>query len=195
MTGKPRLLLHICCAPDATVAIERLASVFDITAFFYDPNIHPREEYDKRLAEMRKVAEANHIPLEAGPYEDARWFELAKDLMDEPERGKRCEVCFRMRLEATAAFARDAGIPAFATILTVSPHKDAMLVNRLGQEIGERLGVRYLVTDLKKKDGFKRSLELSREFGLYRQDYCGCLPSLKERKSRKSGRAPEQDGR
>ncbi len=182
---KPGLLLHICCAPDATVAIERLSLSFDLTAFFYDPNIHPREEYEKRLAEMRKVAEANRIPLEVGPYEDGRWFELARNLMDEPERGKRCEVCFQMRLEATAARAKEKGLPAFATILTVSPHKDAQLVNRLGQEIGERLGIRYVPTDLKKKEGFKRSLELSRQFELYRQDYCGCLPSLKERERQK----------
>lgn len=189
MNERPGLLLHICGAPDATVAIERMFLTFDITAFFYDPNIHPREEYEKRLTEMRKVAAANRIPLEEGPYEDGRWFDFARNLMDEPERGKRCEVCFKMRLEATAARAKEKGIPAFATILTVSPHKDAMLVNRLGQEIGERLGIRYVPTDLKKKDGFKRSLELSRQFNLYRQDYCGCLPSLKERERQ------QQDGK
>lgn len=162
--------------------------------FFYNPNIHPREEYEKRLAEMRRVAEQAGVPLHEGPYDEARWFDLAKDLMDEPERGRRCEVCFRMRLEATAAFARDRGFQVFAATLTVSPHKDANLVNRLGKEAGERFGIPYLLTDLKKKDGFKRSLELSREFRLYRQDYCGCLPSLGERERQKAGLAGEKKG-
>jgi predicted adenine nucleotide alpha hydrolase (AANH) superfamily ATPase len=192
--GKPKLLLHICCAPDATVAIERLSPEYEVEAFFYDPNIHPKEEYDQRLAEMSKVAERNAIPLHEGAYDDSRWFDLASDLMDEPERGRRCEVCFRMRLESTAAFAREHGFQAFATILTVSPHKDANLVNRLGKEAGERFGIPYLPTDLKKKDGFKRSLKLSREFRLYRQDYCGCLPSLGERERQKAGLAGEKKG-
>lgn len=176
-TGKPKLLIHICCAPDATVAIERLSPEYAVEAFFYNPNIHPREEYERRLADMRKVAEQGGVPLHEGHYDDARWLDLARDLMDEPERGRRCEVCFRMRLESTAAFAKEHGFQAFAATLTVSPHKDAGLVNRLGKEAGERLGVAYLATDLKKKDGFKRSLELSRELELYRQGYCGCMPS------------------
>jgi len=178
---KPKLLLHICCAPDATVAIERLTQDYAVETFFYNPNIHPREEYEKRLTEMLRVAEKTGVPLHEGPYDDSRWLHLAKDLMDEPERGRRCEVCFRMRLEASAAFAKEHGFQVFAATLTVSPHKDANLVNRLGKEAGERFGITYLPTDLKKKDGFKRSLELSREFRLYRQDYCGCLPSLGER--------------
>jgi len=193
--GKPTLLLHICCAPDATVAIERLSQDHEVETFFYNPNIHPREEYEKRLAEMRRVAEQAGVPLHEGPYDDARWFDLARDLMDEPERGRRCEVCFRMRLEATAAFARDRGFQAFAATLTVSPHKDANLVNRLGKEAGERFGIPYLPTDLKKKDGFKRSLDLSRELRLYRQDYCGCLSSLGERERQKPGLAGEKKGR
>lgn len=189
---KPKLLLHICCAPDATVAIERLSQDYAVETFFYNPNIHLREEYEKRLAEMRRVAEQAGVPLHEGPYDDARWFDLAKDLMDEPERGRRCEVCFWMRLDSTAAFAREHGFQAFAATLTVSPHKDANLVNRLGKEAGERFGIPYLPTDLKKKDGFKRSLELSREFRLYRQDYCGCLPSLGERERQKAGMACEK---
>jgi predicted adenine nucleotide alpha hydrolase (AANH) superfamily ATPase len=187
-------LLHVCCAPDATVAIERLSQDYAVETFFYNPNIHPREEYEKRLAEMRKVAERYGVPLHEGPYDEARWFDLARGLMDEPERGRRCETCFRMRLEATAAFARDRGFQAFAATLTVSPHKDANLVNRLGKEAGERFGVAYLATDLKKKDGFKRSLELSRELALYRQDYCGCLSSLGERERQKAGLAGEKKG-
>jgi predicted adenine nucleotide alpha hydrolase (AANH) superfamily ATPase len=159
------------------VAIERLSQDFKVETFFYNPNIHPKEEYEKRLAEMRKVAEQAGAPLHEGPYDDAHRIDLAKDLMDEPERGRRCEVCFRMRLESTAAFAKEHDYQAFAATLTVSPHKDAGLVNRLGKEAGERFGVAYLVTDLKKKDGFKRSLELSKQLRLYRQVYCGCLPS------------------
>lgn len=189
---KPKLLLHICCAPDATVAIERLSQDYAVVTFFYNPNIHPREEYEKRLAEMLRVAEQASVPLHEGPYDDARWFDLAKDLMDEPERGRRCEVCFRMRLESTAAFAKEHGFQAFAATLTVSPHKDANLVNRLGKEAGERFGTTYFPTDLKKKDGFKRSLELSREFRLYRQDYCGCLPSFDERERQKADVACEK---
>ena len=189
---KPKLLLHICCAPDATVAIERLSQDYAVETFFYNPNIHPREEYEKRLAEMLRVAEQDSVPLHEGPYDDARWLDLANDLMNEPERGRRCEVCFRMRLESTAAFAKEHGFQAFAATLTVSPHKDAGLVNRLGKEAEARFGVTYLATDLKKKDGFKRSLELSREFRLYRQDYCGCLPSLGERERQKADAACEK---
>jgi predicted adenine nucleotide alpha hydrolase (AANH) superfamily ATPase len=166
MTGKPKLLLHICCAPDATVAIERLSQDYAVETVFYNPNIHPKEEYEKRLAEMRKVAEQGGVPLHEGPYDDARWFDLAKNLMEDPERGRRCEVCFRMRMESTAAFAKEHGFQAFAATLTVSPHKDANLINRLGKEAGEHFGVTYLATDLKKKDGFKRSLELSQELRL-----------------------------
>jgi len=178
---RPPLLLLACCAPDATVCIERLAPEWQVTVFFYNPNIHPRGEYELRLAEMRKVAQAMGVTLIEGPYEDQLWFEAVRGLEQEPERGRRCAVCFRVRLEETARYALSRGISTFTTTLTVSPHKDAGLISDIGQEVARQHGVEYLAVDFKKKDGFKRSTELSRALGLYRQNYCGCIFSMRRR--------------
>jgi hypothetical protein len=181
-----RLLLHICCAPDATVGSERLKADFEVVGFFYNPNIHPRSEYDRRLAAMRTVSEVDGLAFIEGPYDTSSWLEKAKGLEEEPEKGLRCEACIRMRLRDTARLARDRGFHAFAAVLTVSPHKDAAMVNRLGFQASEEFGVEYIPTDLKKKDGFKRSIELSRQYGLYRQDYCGCEFSKKQKPEARS---------
>jgi predicted adenine nucleotide alpha hydrolase (AANH) superfamily ATPase len=177
-----RLLLHICCAPDATVGIERLKADFDVVGLFYNPNIHPRSEYDKRLAAMRTVSEIAGFPFIEGPYKTSSWFDEVKGLEGEPEKGLRCEACIRMRLRATARISLEEGFDAFAAVLTVSPRKDAAMINRYGEQAAEEFGVEYLPTDLKKKDGFKRSVELSRQYGLYRQDYCGCEFSKRKEK-------------
>ncbi len=176
--SRSRIFFHICCAPDATVTIERLNPDYNVTGFFYNPNIHPGEEYNFRINEMRWLARMLGIPLIEGEYERSYWFSLIKGLEEEPEGGKRCEVCIRMRLEKTAALACQEGFPIFGTALTVSPHKNAPLINRIGLELANRYGLTFLETDFKKGDGFKRSVELSMAYGLYRQKYCGCIYSL-----------------
>ncbi|MBI5166945.1 MAG: epoxyqueuosine reductase QueH [candidate division NC10 bacterium] len=189
--SRPRILLHICCAPDATVVIERLASDYRLTGFFYNPNIHPEEEYSRRLGETIRLAEGLDFPLFLGDYDPVNWFSLVRGFEGEPEGGTRCEICIRMRLERTAALARDEGFTAFSTVLTVSPHKQAPFINRVGAEVAARHGLSFFGADFKKKDGFKRSLELSKRHGLYRQKYCGCIYSLEEREASKGvGRGP-----
>jgi predicted adenine nucleotide alpha hydrolase (AANH) superfamily ATPase len=177
-----RLLLHICCGPDATIGIERLKPDFDVVGFFYNPNIHPRAEYEKRLESMRAVSALDGFPFVEGRYDTSSWSEEIIGLEEEPEKGLRCEACIRMRLRATARFARERGFDSFAAVLTVSPRKDLTMINRLGTQAAEEYDVEYLPTDLKKKDGFKRSVELSRKYGLYRQDYCGCEYSKRKEK-------------
>jgi len=179
------MLLHICCAPDATVVIERLSPEYDLTGYFYNPNIHPKREYYLRLEEMKKLAERLNLQLVWDEYDVDRWFALTRDLKDEPEGGRRCEVCFRMRLERAADYAKANGFDIFTTVLTVSPHKKAEVINRIGEEIANEYEVQFLSANFKKKDGFKRSVELSKKFGLYRQDYCGCVYSKEERERRK----------
>ncbi|MBN1347851.1 epoxyqueuosine reductase QueH [candidate division KSB1 bacterium] len=188
----PRLLLHVCCAPDATVVIERLRDEYDITLFFYNPNIHPAEEYYLRLRELQQLADKLNLPCQPADYDCEDWFNWIKGLESDPEGGRRCEVCFHKRLEKTAQIAASEGFDMFATVLTVSPHKNAQLINLIGSQLGIKYQVPFLEANFKKKDGFKRSLELCRQFGLYRQDYCGCIFSRNEREIRKkhNGSAP-----
>lgn len=155
--------------------IERLAGDWEIDAVWHNPNIQPVEEYERRLESMRIVAEKTGTPLAVLEYNVERWYELCEGLMNEPEGGARCEVCFRMRLEMTARWAVDEGIEFITTTLTISPHKDAERINEIGAEIAARHGLQFLAEDFKKDAGFQRSVELSREWGLYRQNYCGCL--------------------
>ena len=185
ITNKKTLLLHVCCAPDATVVIERLANDYFLLLCFYNPNIHPETEYLNRKAEVDRVAEKMGVDTVDCNYDDKVWFELTNGLEFEPEKGRRCEVCFTMRLREIARIAKREHADIFTTVLTVSPHKDAQLINRIGLEIGCEFGLEYLLADFKKKDGFKRSLELSKLYGLYRQDYCGCIFSKKERETKK----------
>jgi len=178
---KPKILLQVCCAPDATVASERLGDEYRVGVYFYNPNIHPREEYIKRVEEIERLSIEIDVEIHPAPYEPEEWQKAVRGLEHEPEGGQRCETCFRMRLERTAMAARELGYDLFATVLTVSPHKNASLINRIGEEIGQAVGVPYLPSNFKKRDGFKRSIELSRKYDLYRQDYCGCIFSKQQR--------------
>jgi len=182
MQEKPRLLLHICCAPDAAAVSERLKDRFRVTGFFYNPQIEPRDEYDRRLAETAKVAKALGFELITGGWELEVWMEAIRGLETEPEKGKRCEVCYAFRLEETARIAASSGFDFFSTTLSVSPHKSFGWLGKIGQALSRKYGVKFLAEDFKKKEGFKRSLVLSERLNLYRQDYCGCLPSLEARR-------------
>jgi uracil-DNA glycosylase family 4 len=181
MSEKPRLLLHICCAPDATSVFERLKDRFQVTGFFYNPQIEPKEEYDKRLSEAFKVAEVMGFDLIGGEYDLDRWMQAVRGLETEPEKGKRCEVCYGFRLEKTARVASEKGFDYFTSTLSVSPHKSFDWLRQMGLQLSARYGVGFLGEDFKKHDGFKRSLEWSEKLNLYRQDYCGCGPSLTHR--------------
>lgn len=178
LTDKPRLLLQSCCGPCSTYVLSYLTQYFDITLLYYNPNIQPREEYDLRLANQRKVLAAMpevHI-MECG-YDGEAYNEAVRGLEAEPEGGARCTVCFALRLEETARRAAEGKFDYFCTTLTVSPHKDAQRINAIGRALGERYGVQWLPSDFKKREGYKESIRLSQELGLYRQDYCGCLYS------------------
>lgn len=182
MPYKPKLLLHICCAPDATSVYERLKDRFKITGFFYNPQIEPNDEYERRLADAYRVAESMGFELIEGAYDLDRWMAAVKGLETEPEKGRRCEICYLFRLERTAQLASESGFEAFTTTLSVSPHKSFDWLRDMGQALSAKYGVKFLAEDFKKADGFKRSLILSEELNLYRQDYCGCQPSSESRK-------------
>ncbi len=173
-----KVVLHICCGVCAAGAAERLISEgHEVRGFFYNPNIHPKEEYEKRLEAAYKTAREMDLPLVVGPYKPEEWSAEIKSLENEPEGGRRCEICFRHRLKKTYLYLLDSGYDAFTTTLTISPHKSASVVNKVGQEIG---GDKFLVRDFKKKAGFQRATELARKFALHRQDYCGCIYSMRK---------------
>ncbi len=176
---RPKLLLHCCCAPCASYCLEYLTPHFEVTAFYDNPNITDEAEYDKRLAELKRLAEAFGVSVVDGGYDGKRFFEAVKGLESEPERGARCAVCFGMRLKDALIRADD--YDYFATTLTLSPLKNADLIN----DIGSRLSDKYLPTDFKKKDGYKRSIELSKRYDLYRQNYCGCVFSKRKDDNKK----------
>jgi len=174
-----KVVLHICCGVCAAGVVERLTlEGHDVLGLFYNPNIYPPEEYERRLEAACKVAKELNFPLEAGPYTPEEWFAATSSLESEPEGGSRCEVCFRLRLNKTYLYLQDCEWDAFTTTLTISPSKSAEVVNRVGQEIG---GDRFLARDFKKQAGFQRATELAKEWALYRQNYCGCLYSLRKR--------------
>ena len=180
-----KLLLHACCAPCSSAVLERLSNFFEITIFYYNPNITDEKEYSKRIEELEKlISLVNYkypITLLPGNYEPEKFFEMARGLEDEPERGKRCYKCYEMRLEETARIADKLGFDNFCTTLTLSPHKNANWINEIGEELNNKYKSVYLYSDFKKKNGYKRSIELSKEFDLYRQDYCGCVYSLRDK--------------
>lgn len=172
-----RIVLHICCGVCTAGAAQRLSGEgYQVLGFFYNPNIHPEEEYRRRLAAARTVAHKLDFPFEAAPFVPQDWSEATGPLADEPEGGKRCEVCFRIRLQKTYLYMKDHGYDAFTTTMSISPHKSADMINRVGREVGED---RFLVRDFKKKDGFRQAMEMAKKWGLYRQDYCGCTYSMK----------------
>ncbi len=184
-----KLLLHVCCAPCATYPLSVLLRDYEVTAYFYDPNIHPRSEYDLRLAEARKYFK-NRVKLIETEYDDTRWFELTQGLEREPERGKRCHVCYKMRLAHTAEYAAHNGFEIFTAVLTVSPHKDARAINVIGAELEAEFGVKYLPTDWKKCNGYQQSITMSKAANLHRQDYCGCIHSKRVRDEKYKGNSP-----
>ena len=188
-TTKPELLLHSCCGPCSTSVIERLVDEFNVTVFFYNPCITDEEEYRRRReAQIQFIEQFNEenagrcrLVFREGDYGPGAFFEATAGLGNEPEGGARCEVCFRQRLEKTAAAACISGADYFGTTLTVSPHKDYKLISEIGRELALKYSLSFLDRDFKKKDGFARSIQLSRKYSLYRQNYCGCKYSERER--------------
>ena len=183
---RPRLLLHCCCAPCSSYVTEYLHEFFEITVFFYNPNITEEPEYIKRKEELkrylREAPYGGEIEFLDADYEPERFLGISKGLEDEPERGARCTKCYRLRLEETAVAAKSGGYDVFCSTLSISPHKDAERLMRIGEELAGIYGVPYLPSDFKKRGGYKRSIELSGTYHLYRQDYCGCIFS-KNKKS------------
>ena len=184
--SKPRILVHVCCAPDALYVFGVLRDAYEVTGFFSNANIQPREEYDLRLDEARRVAAAAGVALIEDEYDPDAWIALTAKFKDEPEKGRRCDICYAARLKRTAERAARDGFDAFATVMSLSPWKKAAVMNRIGRQFAARFGVAFLEADFKKKDGFKKSVELSRAHGLYRQDYCGCLYSREAARARTS---------
>ena len=182
LEGKPTLLLHSCCGPCSSYVIEYLSKFFDITVYFYNPNIHPEQEYLHRLETQRQLIEKlGGAVLMEGEYDTQCFFEAVKGSEDCAEGGERCDLCIGERLNKTAQKAKEGGFQYFATTLTVSPHKNAQSINSMGYELSEKNGIKWLPSDFKKKEGYKRSIELSAQYELYRQDYCGCAFSLKNK--------------
>jgi predicted adenine nucleotide alpha hydrolase (AANH) superfamily ATPase len=178
--AKRTLLLHACCAPCMTHPVQVLKGKFFVTIFFFNPNIHPRIECLNREREAKRLAQKWRIPCIVGEYDSSAWYEAVGGYEDEPEGGRRCEICYRIRLERTAQEAKRLGIDCFCTTLSVSPHKKAAVINRIGKELEEEYGVGFYEADFKKKDGFKESCRLSEAEGLYRQNYCGCKFSMRK---------------
>lgn len=182
----PRLLLHSCCAPCSSYVLEYLSQYFEITVFYYNPNIYPETEYAKRVEEQKQLIRAmdflHPVSFLEGIYDKERFYEMAKGLETIPEGGARCFKCYRLRLDETAKKACEGGFDYFTTTLSISPLKNAQKLNEIGLAIAEEAGIPYLVSDFKKKNGYKRSVELSEQYHLYRQDYCGCRFSLENRK-------------
>ena len=177
--ARPRLLLHSCCAPCSSAVLERLTHFFDIAVFYYNPNIAPAEEFERRAAEQIRLAEVlpheGRLEVLRGAYDPEAFYAACRGHEDDPEGGERCARCFRLRLGETARIAAQRGDDFFATTLSISPLKDAQRLNAIGLELAREAGVDWLPADFKKKDGYRRSCELSAQYGLYRQDYCGCV--------------------
>ena len=181
---RPRLLLHACCGPCSSAVLERLCRYFDITVLYYNPNTWPAEEYRRRGEELERFVAAAHplgVTVVEDRYDPQEFYSAVAGLENEPERGGRCTVCYRLRLEQAARYAADHDFDWYCTTLSISPMKDPVRLNELGTELGRQYGVPFLPSEFRKKDGYKRSLQLSAEYGLYRQDYCGCEFSAKAR--------------
>ncbi len=180
LTEKKSILLHSCCGPCSSACIDRLKEYFDITVVYYNPNIEPIDEYIHRKNEQVRLLKEWDVKYLDCDYDNDLWVDITKYLTNELEGGKRCSVCFGIRLKYTANMAKRLGFDYFGTTLTVSPHKDSQLINKIGGILGTNLGIKYLYSDFKKRDGYKKSCEFAKQYNLYRQDYCGCLYS-KER--------------
>ena len=179
----PTLLIHSCCAPCSSYVLEYLSEYFKITVFYYNPNIYPESEYTKRIAEQQKLIRDMKfrypVSFLAGEYDKEKFYEMAAGMEDLKEGGARCMKCYELRLSEAARQAVAGGFEYFTTTLSISPMKNAQKLNEIGLRVGEEYGVKYLVSDFKKENGYKRSIELSKEYGLYRQDYCGCEFSMR----------------
>lgn len=182
---KPALLLHACCAPCSSHTLLFLCDYFRITLYFFNPNIAPESEYIYRKEELIRLVKELGLDVEiiSEDYNPAPFYELAKGLEDLPERGERCRKCIGYRLRKTAETAKKLGCDYFTTTLTISPHKDCEFINQYGGQLGEELGIAYLFSDFKKHDGYKHSIQLSKEYNLYRQDYCGCVYSRRAKEN------------
>lgn len=180
----PSLLLHACCAPCSSACLEYLNGNFDMTVFYYNPNISPEAEFQKRLSEEKRLLSemplSKEIRVIEGEYNYGDFLEAVKGLENVPEGGERCFKCYRLRLEKTAALAKERDFDYFCTTLSISPLKNSQKINEIGEAVAEKYGIKWLPSDFKKKEGYKRSIELSRQYGLYRQNFCGCVFSKKE---------------
>ena len=183
----PKLLLHSCCAPCSSYVLEYLSNYFKITVVYYNPNIYPKEEYEKRLKEQRgligEMTFKYEVNIIEGTYNSYDFFEMCRGMEDLKEGGERCFKCYELRLRETLRIAEENNFDYFTSTLSISPFKNAQKLNEIGEKLSENSKVKYLISDFKKKEGYKRSIELSAEYNLYRQDYCGCIFSKRERKS------------
>jgi Uncharacterized protein conserved in bacteria len=184
-TNRPKLLIHSCCAPCSSYVMEYLSQYFEITIYYYNPNIYPEVEYIRRVEEQQRLI--GELPLHSevhfmqGEFKPEDFYQAVKGLEGEPEGGNRCFVCYELRLREAAILAAKLGFDYFTTTLTISPHKNADKLNEIGTRLAEEFGVKYLPSDFKKRNGYKRSIELSKEYNLYRQDYCGCVYSFQNK--------------
>ena len=180
-----KLLLHSCCAPCSSHVITYLKKFFDITIFYYNPNISPKEEYDKRKEEqirlINELKTENKLDIIDCDYDNDLYEKSIKGLENCPERGDRCTVCFKLRLDKTAKIAKELNYDYFCSTLSVSPYKNSKLINEIGKEMEQKYNIKWLYSDFKKEDGYKKSIELSKKYNLYRQDYCGCKYSIRKK--------------
>lgn len=178
-SNPPRLFLHSCCAPCSSYTLEYLSNHFDITVYYFNPNISPKEEFDKRFAEQKRLIDSlpakNPIKLVLGEYDYNDFLQIARGLENVAEGGERCFRCYRLRLESTARIAKEQGFDYFCTTLSISPLKNSQKINQIGYEVAQKYGIKWLPSDFKKREGYKRSIELSKEYNLYRQSFCGCV--------------------
>lgn len=185
----PKLLIHSCCAPCSSYVLEYLSNYFEITVLYYNPNIYPEDEYFKRETEqeqfINRLPTKNKVTFRGAEFEPKQFYDAVKGLEQCAEGGERCRVCFRLRLERAARVAKEGGFDFFTTTLSISPLKKSDVLNEIGEQLADEYGVRHLPSDFKKKEGYKRSVELSKEYGIYRQDYCGCVFSKREREKQK----------
>jgi len=190
---KLNLLLHVCCAPCSSHVLQLLEEKYNITVFFYNPNITEQLEYNKRIDELKKFVSVadftRNVNVVEGTYEPELFFEMSRGLELEPERGSRCYKCYELRMRETAEYAKKHGFDVFTTTLSISPHKDAGWLNEIGEKLSSEMGISYLYSDFKKKNGYSNSIRLSKEYDLYRQDYCGCIYSKRASEERKKNKS------
>lgn len=183
--NKPKLLIHSCCAPCSSYVLEYLSEYFEITIYYYNPNIYPEEEYIRRVEEQQRLITQmslhKKVQFVQGEFRPEVFYQAIKGMEEESEGGDRCFVCYELRLKEAAMIAAKHSFDYFTTTLSISPHKNAIKLNEIGERLAKEYGVKYLPSDFKKKNGYKRSIELSREYDLYRQDYCGCVYSFQKR--------------